>query len=314
MKALRYLFALALFGVPSLAFACNPSALLEGGGGSVNYKSSLDGSSNCFFYNSLIDASGAVAFPNVAALADATANPTDALLGSLNFGYNGTTWDRLRTVGTGILKTDNSTVAGTVVDTNSGNKSAGTQRMVIATDQPNLTTPLNTNTAQINGVALTTGNGVSGTGVQRVTVASDSTYSPVLAAGSNLIGQVQAVPGTTGGASTCYLTSAASTNATNCKNAAGQVYEIRPVNTTTTIYYLRMYNLTTAPTCSSATGFIETIPVPPATATGGAGGIVSPQSFGQAYGTGIGFCLTGGGSSTDNTNAATGVYITILYK
>lgn len=32
---------------------------------------------------------------------------------------------------------------GTVIDTNSGNKSAGTQRMVLATDQPNLTTPLN---------------------------------------------------------------------------------------------------------------------------------------------------------------------------
>jgi hypothetical protein len=34
----------------------------------------------------------------------------------------------------------------------------------------------------------------------------------------------------------------------------------------------------------------------------------------QAYGTGIGFCITGGGSSTDNTNAATGVYVTIGYK
>jgi hypothetical protein len=32
---------------------------------------------------------------------------------------------------------------GTAIDTNSGNKSAGTQRMVIATDQPNLTTALN---------------------------------------------------------------------------------------------------------------------------------------------------------------------------
>lgn len=34
-------------------------------------------------------------------------------------------------------------VGGTNIDTNSGNKSAGTQRVVIATDQPNLTTPLN---------------------------------------------------------------------------------------------------------------------------------------------------------------------------
>ena len=34
-------------------------------------------------------------------------------------------------------------IGGTAPDTNSGNKSAGTQRVVIATDQPNLTTPLN---------------------------------------------------------------------------------------------------------------------------------------------------------------------------
>jgi hypothetical protein len=34
-------------------------------------------------------------------------------------------------------------IAGTTVDTNSGNKSAGTQRIVIATDQPNLTSALN---------------------------------------------------------------------------------------------------------------------------------------------------------------------------
>src|ERR1700756_3488811 len=112
MKTLRYLFALAILGIPSFAFACNPSAILEGGGGSVNYKSAVDGSSNCFFLNGLLDASGAAAFPNVAALADTTANPTDALFGSLNFLYNGTTWDRWRSIGTGVAKTDMSTVAG----------------------------------------------------------------------------------------------------------------------------------------------------------------------------------------------------------
>lgn len=37
-------------------------------------------------------------------------------------------------------------VAGTAVDTNSGNKSAGTQRIVIATDQPTPTNPINVGT------------------------------------------------------------------------------------------------------------------------------------------------------------------------
>jgi len=59
--------------------------------------------------------------------------------------------------GAGNLLTSNSTtptakfsldqnitsLLGTAIDVNSGNKSAGTQRMVVATDQPNLTTPLN---------------------------------------------------------------------------------------------------------------------------------------------------------------------------
>lgn len=111
---------------------------------------------------------------------------------------------------------------------------------------------------------------------------------------------------------THYLTSAATTNSTLVKNAAGNVYGFRLINTTSTIYYLRMYNSSVAPTCSSATGFIESIPVPHATGTGS--GYTAMQPFGQGYSTGIGYCLTGGGGSTDNTAAATGVYITILYK
>lgn len=43
-------------------------------------------------------------FPAAAALADATANPTTTLVGSYLFGYNGTTWDRLRsTIAGGLL-------------------------------------------------------------------------------------------------------------------------------------------------------------------------------------------------------------------
>lgn len=157
------------------------------------------------------------------------------------------------------------------------------------------------------------GNGASGTGAQRVTIANDSTGVIGLNAGSNLVGQVNptATSTTTNSALTYYLTSAASTNSTNVKASAGNIYLIRAINTTATLYYLRMYNASSAPTCSSATNFIETIPIPAST-TGA--GVVSPIVVGQGYTTGISFCLTGGGSSTDNTNAATGVYLTILYK
>lgn len=137
---------------------------------------------------------------------------------------------------------------------------------------------------------------------------------PALSAGSALIGEVAFVTTatTTDALSTCYLTSAATTNATSCKGSAGNVYAIHVTNTTTTNYFLRTYNLATAPTCSSATGFVETIPALGATANGGVNGRINGAP--QGYSTGIGFCLTGGGTSTDNTNAAVGVYITIEYK
>jgi hypothetical protein len=90
------------------------------------------------------------------------------------------------------------------------------------------------------------------------------------------------------------------------------LYGVEVINTTSTLYYLRLYNLSSSPTCSSATGFIRTIPIPHGTGAGA--GIANFYTVGETYGTGIGFCLTGGGSSTDNTNAATGVYLTLFYK
>ena len=86
-------------------------------------------------------------------------------------------------------------VAGTTADTNSGVKSAGTLRVVLATDQPALTNKLlvtpdsvalpanqSVNAAQINGVTPLMGNGVTGTGSPRVTIASDNTAFSVNAA------------------------------------------------------------------------------------------------------------------------------------
>lgn len=133
-------------------------------------------------------------------------------------------------------------------------------------------------------------------------------------AGAALIGEVNvmATATTTDSSLGCYIISAASTNSTNCKGSAGNFYGLRIINTTSTIYYLRLYNLASAPTCSSATGFIESIPIPHATGTGA--GIVDTSNLPIGYTTGIGYCLTGGSSSTDNTNAATGLFGVIKYK
>lgn len=177
-----------------------------------------------------------------------------------------------------------------------------------------------TNVTQFGGTNVSTGTGAGGAGIPRVTVSNDSnvlatqsgtwTVQPGNTANTTPW-LMQPVGGTTNGSSTCNLQSAATTNATNCKASAGTLYGYEIINTTGTIYYLRLYNLSAAPTCSSGTGFIRSIPIP--AATSGAG-VERDMATGEAYGTGLGFCLTGGGSSSDNTNAATGVYVSLLYK
>jgi len=120
---------------------------------------------------------------------------------------------------------------------------------------------------------------------------------------------------TTGGVTGYGLQTGASTNSTLVSTGAHTLLGINLINTSTTIYYLRMYDASGAPTCSSATGFTRTWPVPPAAASGGAGGIaVHLPIQGVAFANGLGFCVTGGPSSTDNTNAATGVFINLDYK
>jgi hypothetical protein len=210
------------------------------------------------------------------------------------------------------------------VATTMGNGASGTgvQRVTIANDSTGVLATVNSLT-QMNGQTIAMGTGTRSAGTQRVTIATDDVV-PASQSGTWTVQPgntanttpwlTSPIPATSGGTSVCYITSAASTNATNCKASAGQLYGYDLVNTTTTIYYLRIYNLSSAPTCSSATGFVRTIPVPPAGAAGQAGGIARSLPVGEAYGTGLGFCLTGGGSSTDNTNAATGVYVSLNYK
>lgn len=145
-----------------------------------------------------------------------------------------------------------------------------------------------TNIAQMNGVTTSMNTGVPDTGTQRVVVAD--------------------------GITECAIVSAASNNATNCKGSAGTFNGLELYNTTTTVYYLRLYNTATAPTCSSATGFIRSIPIAPASAAGLVGGLIIPNGPGVAYATGVSFCITGGSSSTDNTNAAVGIFGAVKYR
>ena len=116
----------------------------------------------------------------------------------------------------------------------------------------------------------------------------------------------------TGGSTLSGTQCTASTNATSVKASAGVLHGGQAINTTGTIYYLRFYNLATAPTPSSATGFVLTVPVPANTT--GAGVLLNFGPFGGAFSTGIAFCVTGGPTSTDNSNAASGVFVNLAYQ
>lgn len=131
-------------------------------------------------------------------------------------------------------------IGATTVDSNSGNKSAGTQRVVLATDQPN--------------VPMTP----------------------------------QAIA--SGGATPYQLISAASTNATSVKGAAGTVYSIAAFNLNAAQRYLKLYNKASAPTVGSDTP-VATYMIPGNTA--GAGLTIS-FPVGMNFGTGIAFALTTG--------------------
>jgi hypothetical protein len=70
-----------------------------------------------------------------------------------------------------------------------------------------------------------------------------------------------------------------------------------------TIYYLKLYNKATAPTCGTDIPTLN-IPIPPNN-TGG--GTVPIGVEGAQFPLGLGFCLTGALADNDNSNAATGV-------
>ncbi len=99
----------------------------------------------------------------------------------------------------------------------------------------------------------------------------------------------------------------ASTNATAVTGAAATLCSLDAINTTTTLYYLLVFNKVAAPTCNSDTP-VHVYPIPPASAAGGAGGIVKGLGpFGEAFSLGFGYCITAAVAGTGN--AAVGVFV-----
>lgn len=130
-------------------------------------------------------------------------------------------------------------------------------------------------------------------------------------AGTNVIGYMGLEPRTSGGLSVARLISAASTNSTNVKASAGQLYNLCVINVGSTVRYLKLYNKATAPTVGTDTPVI-TLPIPAST---NGNGFEFSVPHGIAFSLGIGYGITSG-PADNNADAinANEVFLMIAYK
>ncbi len=147
-------------------------------------------------------------------------------------------------------------------------------------------TNLSTNTAQINGVAPTMGSGASAAGTLRVMTATDAAI--------NIRG------GIANGTSTSFLNSAATTNATLLKASAGTLYSIFVNNASASAKFLRVYNLTVAPTVGTSSPILV-VTIPANTSL-----TVPINALGLAFSTGMSYAITNAAAYLDATAVAAG--------
>jgi hypothetical protein len=123
---------------------------------------------------------------------------------------------------------------------------------------------------------------------------------------------VTQVPTTANGSTIHRTLSAASTNSTNVKGSAGQLYGWLITSIDATPVYVKLYNKATAPTVGTDTP-VMTLMVPGNTA--GAGMVAAEFTNGIPFGTGIGFAITAAASDADTTAvAANEVIVHLFYK
>ena len=113
-------------------------------------------------------------------------------------------------------------------------------------------------------------------------------------------------------ASGTHILSAASTNSTSIKGSAGTLLAVSWLQTAPTLMDIRFYDTASAPTCSSATGVKFNFVAQANTVSAGA--TIQLPSGGVAFSNGIGVCITGGNSDSDNSNAATGLNLNVVFK
>lgn len=148
-----------------------------------------------------------------------------------------------------------------------------------------------------------------------------------IAAGSAIIGKVgidqttpgttngvQALAGTTGGATPMGNIAANNTTAVVVKASAGTIFGMQLGNIGSVPAYLKIYNATSA-TCGSGTPIKRLIIPKAGTAADGGGSNIPIPATGISLSTGITYCVTGGIADNDTTApAASTVLINIDFK
>jgi len=113
--------------------------------------------------------------------------------------------------------------------------------------------------------------------------------------GGSTAWSVKISPQTTGGATNFRINAAATTNATNVKASAGQVYGWCLTNAAAALRYVRLFNLATAPTVGTST------PTQTIILAANGGEVCQSFDFGIVYATGIAFDITGANGDSDAT-------------
>lgn len=125
-----------------------------------------------------------------------------------------------------------------------------------------------------------------------------------LPAGSNSIGLISTPSG-----SAISVTSTASTNASNQKSTAGNLFEISVSNPTATPAYVKLYNKATAPTVGTDIPVLTiTAPATSATQQPSANTLTFSQ-IGKRFTAGISMAITAGPLATDTAVAVAGVQV-----
>lgn len=205
----------------------------------------------------------------------------------------------------GALRVDASATTQPISGTVTANAGTGTFTVSGTVTANQGGAPWAENITQFGGTNLSTGTGASGAGIPRVTVSNDSN---VLATQSGTwTVQPGNTPNTTpwlvspqvtssGGEVPYHNLSAASTNFTNVKGSACQMYGFDLSNTSASAIFVKFYDKATAP----GTGDVpkRTIQVP------ANGTVLRAIPNGLKFTTGFGWAATGGVADNDNTSIA----------